>query len=143
MLVILRKIPSTTLYEDIVEFVEPSLKAKWFQKKVFIEDVKILQITDKDKETIEHHGLIRLNPDSRAIKIIKLLNRKPILGKRIAVSEYKYRAWSNDSRSRLDKNLAKKMSRRKGSRRRPNLETIIDNAITFTSNKSFHRTYSA
>ncbi len=140
MVIILRKIPPETLYQDIIEFIEPSLKPKWFNKEGYIEEVKILIIKDNDKETVEHHGLIRINPDSSAKKVIKLLNRKPILEKRIAVREYQYRSWHNDPRGNLNKRLGKILHRRKGSRRRPNLESLIDNAVTFTSDKSFHRT---
>ncbi len=142
MIIILRKIPPETMYEDILAFVEPALKAKWFSKEGYIEEVKILIINDNDRETVEHHGLIRINPDSSAQKAIKLLNRKSILGKRIAVREYQYRSWHNDPRGNLNKRLGKILHRRKGSRRRPNLESILANATTFTSDKSFHRTYS-
>jgi hypothetical protein len=141
MIIILRKIPPETLYQDIIDFVEPALNAKWFSKEGFIEEVKILIIKDNNKETVEHHGLIRINPDSSARKAIKLLNRKSILDKRISVREYQYRSWHNDPRGNLNKRLGKILHRRKGSRRRPNLESIIANAVTFTSDKNFHRTY--
>lgn len=148
MIVILRKIPPETMYEDIIEFVEPALKAKWFSKDGFIEEVKILAINDNDEKTVEHHALIRINPDSSAKKVIKLLNRKPILDKRITVREYRYRSWQNDPRGNLNKRLGKILLRRAGSRRRPNLESALDNVnantnvTTFTSNKNFHKTYS-
>lgn len=141
MIVIFRKIPPGTLYQDIIDFIEPSLKAKWFSKEGVIEEVKILIIkNNKDKKT-EFHGLVRITPDSSAKKVIKLLNRKPILGTRIAVREYRYRSWHNDPRENLNKRLGKILHRRKGSRRRSNLESVIENAVTFTSDKSFHRTY--
>jgi len=141
MIVILRKLPPETLYQDIIEFIEPTLKAKWFSKQGVVEDVKILIIKDSNNGKTEHHGLIRINPDSSAKKVIKLLNRKPILGTRVGVQEYRYRSWHNDPRANLNKRLGKILRRRKGSRRRPNLELVIENAVTFTSDKSFHRTY--
>jgi hypothetical protein len=141
MIVILRRIPPETLYQDIIDFIEPALKAKWFSKEGFIEDVKILIIKDNNKEKTEYHGLVRINPDSSAKKIIRLLNRKSILGTRISVREYQYRSWHNDPRANINKRLGKVLHRRKGSRRRPNLESVIENAITFTSDKSFHRIY--
>jgi hypothetical protein len=139
MIIILRKIPSETLYQDIIEFIEPALKGKWFNKGGYIEEVKILIIKDPDKETIEQHALVRISPDSCAKRVIKLLNRKPILEKRIAVREYQYRSWRNDPRTSANKNLAEKLRRRRGSRRRPNLETIIKSPVTVSSHKSFHR----
>ena len=139
MVIILRKIPSETLYQDIVAFIEPALKGKWFNKGGYIEEVKILTIKDPDKETIEQHALVRISPDSCAKRVIKLLNRKPILEKRIAVREYQYRSWRNDPRTSANKKLAEQLRRRKGSRRRANLETTIRNPVTFSSSKSFHR----
>ncbi len=139
MIVFLRNLPNKTLYRDIIEFIEPALKGKWFNKGGYIEEVKILIIKDPDKETIEQHALVRISPDSCAIRVIKMLNRKPILEKRIAVREYQYRSWRNDSRTGVNKKLAEKLRRRRGSRRRPNLETIIKSPATFSSSKSFHR----
>jgi RNA recognition motif-containing protein len=142
MIVLLRNIPPETMYEDIINFIEPALKAKWFGKDGYIEEVKILSINDNVKETVEQHGIIRINPDSSAKKAIKFLNRKPILGKRIAVREYRYRSWHNDPRGNLNKRLGKILHRRTGSRRRPNLKSVLANATTFTSDKSFHKIYS-
>jgi len=141
MIVILHKIPPETRYQDIIEFIEPALKSSWFSKEGYIEEVKILIVNDNDKETVERHGLIRINPDSRARKAIKFLNRKPILGKRIAVREYQYRSWHNDTRENSNKRLGKILHRRSNSRRRPNLESVLENATTSTSDKSFHKTY--
>lgn len=141
MIVILSKIPPETTYQDIIEFIEPALKTSCFSKKGFIEEVKILMINDSDKEIVEYHGLIRINPDSSAKKVIKLLNRKPILGKRIAVREYHYRSWHNDTRENSNNRLGKILHRRSNSRRRPNLESVLANASTTTSEKNFHKTH--
>lgn len=141
MIVILSKIPPETTYQDIIEFIEPALKTSWFSKEGFIEEVKILMIIDSDKEIVEYHGLIRINPDSSAKKVINLLNRKPILGKRIAVREYHYRSWHNDTRENSNNRLGKILHRRSNSRRRPNLESVLANASTTTSEKNFHKTH--
>jgi hypothetical protein len=102
-------------------------------------DVKIVKLLNTDSNTKEYHGLVRVEPDNVAEKVIKRLNRKPFKGMRINVREYNARTWHNDPRLGISSTM-KSLNYRKRDRRRRNVEVIndIDN-LKFSSSSSFHR----
>lgn len=102
-------------------------------------DAKIVTLLNTDTNIVEHHGLVRIEPDNVAQKIIKRLNRKPFKGIRINIREYHTRSWHNDPRIGMS-SASKPLNLRKRDRRRRNVE-VIDNfdEIEFSSSSSFHR----
>ena len=118
MIVFLRNIPVETRRRDIIAFIEPAMKASFFGKKGFIDDIQILHFKDVGRFISEYHALVYVEPDVVAKRVIKRLNRKSILHKHIAVREYQIRNWHNDPRTNhrpLTRNIAEK---RIGERRR-------------------------
>lgn len=138
MIVFLRNIPSTTRYDDIFRFVEPGLKGGLLRKSGRIERVQMLVIKDPKKESLEFHGLVRVEPDNVAMKMIAKLHRKPFLGRPIEVREYHHRSWHNDRRVyKLPQNYVL-LCERKGDRRRANLEKqIVDHDLNGQFKYSF------
>ena len=124
MIVFLRRIPANIKKYEIAAFLEPALKGGLFAKNGYIEEIKILTHRDKQKNTLEYHGLVRIEPEAAAERVIKKLNGKPINGKHIVVREYFSRNWHNDPRlSRSHPNITFP-DRRKADRRRHHLEAV-------------------
>jgi len=138
MIVFLRNIPAKTKRSDIVAFIEPAIKKRWFQKKAEIVEIKVMQLNDPRAGTMEFHGVVTIEPEKVAKKVIRKLNRQVFLGKRIAVHEYCRRNWHNDPRI---KNALTTDDRRKSDRRRNDVEIVADISDQFSSNKSFSRRY--
>ena len=141
MHIILVRIPADTTPHDITHFLEPILKGGLFVRKGIIEKIEIQILHDEWIQTTEHHGLVKIEPDAAAQRVIKKLNRKAINGKHIAVREYHIRNWHNDPRLRPKPLNLKFSGRRKGDRRRTHLQVLTKDEIRFTGNKRFHRTF--
>lgn len=141
MLIFLRNIPANTSTEDIYKFIRPAMGnglLSAFSKGRLV-DAKIVKLLNIDNNTKEFHGLVKVDPDHVAEKVIKRLNRKPFKGMRINVREYRNRSWHNDPRLRMSSTM-NSLNQRKRDRRRRNME-IIDNFdnVEFSSSSSFHR----
>ena len=105
-----------------------------------IVNVKIVRFLDSNTKALEYHGLVRIEPDKLAQKVIKRLNRKPFKGVRINVREYRIRSWHNDRRTKMS-NTSKSATLRKRDRRRRNIEVVDDVTQQFSSMSAFHRLY--
>ena len=127
MIVFLRRIPADTRKHEISAFVGPFLKGGgMLQKSGRIEDVKILVIRDTHTNTMEYHGLVTIDSDAVARRVIKKLNRKAFKGKHIAVREYFYRSWHDDPRVNMHEWNEELANKRDGDRRRPRLEPVSE-----------------
>ncbi len=142
MIIFLRNIPSKTKHSDIIAFVESAMTVSLFGKKGSIEKIKVLQLKDSRTNISEFHGLVTIQPDVAAKRVIKRLNRKKFLNKYIAVSEYQRRDWHSDPRLNQTPLVSTtKAEKRTGDRRRKNVEVVEDLTDTFSSNKTFHRNH--
>ena len=139
MIIFLGRIPANTRKHEVTDFIEPALKGGFFQKSGRIEHIKILVLKDKNTNTLEYHGLVTIDPDDAAKRVIKKLNRKVFKGKHIAVREYQLRAWHNDPRINMREYNEELMNKRKGDRRRSRIEEDEDISDKFSSNEVFHR----
>jgi hypothetical protein len=140
MIVFLRRIPANTRKQDIIDFIAPVLKGGLLQKPGRIEDIRTLVFKDNQTKTTEYHGLVTIDSDVAAKRVIKKLNRKAFKGKHIAVREYFYRSWHNDPRVNMDEMNEGLTNKRQGDRRRSKLEAISEVSVDFSSSKDFHRT---
>lgn len=139
MIIILRRIPQNSQKHEVIEFLNPVLKGKIFQKAGQIEHIKILRLKNTQTKEIEAHAIVSIDSDTLAQKAILKLNRKAFKGKHIAVSEYFYRSWHKDSRVKVFQWNKELIEKRKGDRRRSTLEEITKFSTAFSSQKSFHR----
>lgn len=141
MIIFLRNIPAHTRQSDIIAFVKPALKVSFIYKKGIIENIKVLQLKDSRTNISGFHGLVTIQPDVAASRVIKRLNRKKFLNKYIAVREYYLRDWHNDSRINYDLQSSFKPEKRLAGRRRSSIEVVEEKASTFSSNEVFHRSF--
>ena len=139
MIIFFRKVPEQTANHDLVRFIEPALKSSWLRKKGVIVDIKVVHMQEHGFNHSEFHGLVTIEPNAIAEKVIKRLNRKMFLGRHIIVREYHRRVWHNDPRINHHAQDLDMSCRRKTDRRRKNLEVIKDVAHKFSGDKSFHR----
>lgn len=139
MVIILRRIPASTRNSEIVSYLQPVLKGGLFHADGQIENVRILTLKDTSRQTIEHHGLVTIDSDAAAKRVIKQLNRKPFKDKTIIVREYFHRSWHNDPRVNMGQWNEELENKRKGSRRRARLQVVTEETIRFSSNENDHR----
>jgi predicted lipoprotein len=98
MLIILKNIPTKTRKQDIANFIMPVVKGGWLRKGGQIKNISILAQKNMRTRIIQYHGLVDILPDEVAEKVIKKLHRKALIGKHIAVCEYRIRNVRNDRR---------------------------------------------
>ena len=140
MIVFLRRIPSNTRKQDIIDFIAPVLKGGLLQKSGRIEDIQTLVFKDTQTNITECHCLVTIDSDVVANRVIKKLNRKAFKGKHIAVREYFYRSWHNDPRINMHEMNEELTNKRQGNRRLSRLEVASEVSVEFSSFKDFHRT---
>lgn len=119
MELILRRIPEDTRRDEIVAFIEPALAGGWFKKAGYISSIRIISLKDTRTGIVEHHGLVTVEPDVVAERVIRMLRMAYFKGKSSGIREYFYRSWHNDRRD-INTIVGKDIqNRRKGDRRRP------------------------
>ena len=126
MMIILKNISAKASKQDIKEFLSPAVKGGWLSKGGQIEKVSILLQKNRSTHLLHYHGLAEVSPESVAKRVIKKLNRKPLLGKRVAVSEYKVRSPYNDPRLKRTITLRWIDDRRVHDRRENYEETFLE-----------------
>ncbi|NOQ12915.1 MAG: hypothetical protein GQ583_00335 [Methyloprofundus sp.] len=141
MILFLRSISAQTRRSDIIAFIEPAMKVSLFGKKGAIEQIKILHLKDARTNISEFHGLVTIEPDAAAKRVLKHLNRKKFLDKHIVVREYHQRDWHNDPRENHEPFISTKAEKRVTDRRRRNIEVVEGIKHKFSSNRTFHRNY--
>lgn len=119
MILILKKISPSTIVPDIESFIHPALEGGFWKKKGKIESVKIQMIEQLGSDKVEYNALVSVEPDTVGERVIKMLNRKPINGKYINVSEFHFRHRDNERRT---SRYSKANDRRNADRRRSSLE---------------------
>lgn len=141
MKIILVAIHPDTTKQDIHQFIEPVLEGGLFSRKGVIENIEIKTLYDNKAKTMERHGLVTVNPDQAANRIIKKLHRKALKGKYIAVREYHIRSWHNDPRLKSASDELDFADRRTAERRRYYLQAVNHVEVGFTGYESFSRSY--
>ncbi len=141
MIIILRRIPENTENHEIIDFLAPVLKGGFLKRPGHIEHIKILILKDTLKNTIEYHGLVTIDSDAAANRVIKRLNRKPLKNKNIIVREYFHRSWHNDARVNTHEWNEELEDKRKNNRRRARLEVVSEESMRVNRLERDHPTF--
>jgi hypothetical protein len=136
MIIILKNIPAKTKKQNVQDFLTSTIKGGWFNKRGAIQNISMLSRKNTRTHDIQYHSLVDILPDSVAERVIRQLNRKIILGKRIAISEYRIRNWHNDPR--INKNTNKRLNDSRIIDRRSKYEDVISEEVAITSKRAFH-----
>ena len=141
MILFVRNIPKNTSSAELREFVEPTLKGRFFFSKNAGRIIKteILLIQDKSKKLSEYHGLIYLDSDTALKHALRKLRGKPFKNRRLLLREYNLRSWRNDQR--LNRQIPKEIADRRlyDRRRGDNIEIYVNPANMFVGQDSFAR----
>ena len=136
MIIILKNIPAKTKKQDVKAFMTPVVDGGWFSKRGQIKNISILVQKNIQTHEVQYHGLVEVTPDVVAERVIKKLNRKIMVGKWIAISEYKTRDWNNDPR-RKKTYISELIKDRRVGDRRGQYENIGEE-IAISSKRVFH-----
>ncbi|MGR9099657.1 MAG: hypothetical protein ACU826_03745 [Gammaproteobacteria bacterium] len=142
MQIFFRCIPRGTHPKELASFITPYLNSgvfSLFQKPGELIDVRVLSQKDVNLNTIDHHGLVLIEPDLVAERVIRSLRKTPFKGKRIIVREFVQRSWQNDRRCNPQTQIRDHNSRRKADRRQHKLETVTHFGVSFVGLQQFSR----
>ncbi len=121
MWILLRHIPKGTTRQDLSKFVNKGLKPSWvflpFLSHAKVKRCEILQIQNPRTKTIEHHGLVQIDPSKEALQVIERLNGRELRGKFIEVRKYFRRSGYRDRRALFSKCEDRQELRRQDRRR--------------------------
>lgn len=120
MLLFIENMPESVSRKQLRQIVERAMHRSWFllRRKGGIESLDIIQIQDGDKQTVEYHGLVEIEPDATALVAMKRLNRSTIWGRQVSVRPYAIRSAYRDRRGhKPHKEDLRVIDRRKGDRR--------------------------
>lgn len=139
MNIFLRRIPASTQHTDILEFLLPILKGGLFNKGGQILNIEILALRDKRSDTIEYHGLVKLDSELSVKRALKGLKNRRLNGRYVQARPYYHRSWDNDPRQQQAHiDTIGFIEKRHGERRRGrNLEVIKNVNDQFTSEDEF------
>ena len=127
MLVFIQNMPESISSEELYRLVGDAVNRSWFpfRRKGSIQNLDIIRLRDPDNRTVEHCGLVDIEPDGSALAAIKKLNRSVMGGGRLSAGPYAIRSTYRDRRGHKshEEDLSV-IDRRRGDRRRQNL--IVD-----------------
>lgn len=141
MVIILKHIHAKTTRQNIKDFLASELKGGLLSKSGQIQNIYILTQRNIRTREMQYHGLVEILPDSVAERIIKKLNAKMIINKRVAISEYKIRDWHNDPRViNIHGRPKPRKNERRISERREQYEEIIseEQELMLIGKRAFH-----
>lgn len=101
IMLFLRGLPEGLKRKDLKTFIQAVLKSadnRPFYSKATVSTCTILKITDQSNGTVEHHGLVEVQPAKAAIQAIETLNGKGLRGARIEARRYHHRTPLRDPR---------------------------------------------
>jgi len=125
VIIFIRNIGMDASHIDILDFIESGMNTADFLDKEFIGDIEIMQLKDPMTNKFEFHGLITVEPDVLAHKLIDELNNTLLLENAVKLREYAQRDKKNDPRLKYRPVKAIE-EKRKADRRRSDLDILIE-----------------
>jgi len=128
MWIFLRQIPNESTRRELGKFASKGLKPSWvffpFPSHAKVKRCEILQILNPKTKTIEHHGLVQIDPSKAALQVIERLNGQRLQGKLIVVRKY-FRRSPHWDRRRIFSNREERRELRRQDRRRDRLRSRV------------------
>ncbi|MGD8590063.1 MAG: hypothetical protein PVG22_14650 [Chromatiales bacterium] len=129
MLLLIKHIPGYITKKELTTFIRSTRSMVWRLFPVFggfsLEKCQILRIEDKQKQTVEYHCLVSVEPEKSCQVLLKKLNGALMFGRPVEVKPYAKRSpYKDRRRSHADLELLK-VERRRNDRRRTFLSTRI------------------
>jgi len=125
VIIFIRNIGMDAGHIDILDFIESGMTGSDFLDKEFIGDIEIMQLKDPMTNKFEFHGLIAVEPEVLALKLIDELNNTLLLNNAVKLREFVKRDKINDPRLKYRPVTAIE-EKRKADRRRSDLDILIE-----------------
>lgn len=123
MMLFLRGLPENLTRKELKAFIQSAVESadnRSFYFKVTVCTCTILRITDQSNGSVEHHGLVEIQPAKAAMQAIEVLNGKDFKGARIEARRYHHRTPLRDRRR--EKITYDQAENRQKERRRRNIK---------------------
>lgn len=123
MMLFLRGLPENLTRKELKAFIKSAITStnnRTFPFKATLRTCTILRITDQSDSTVEHHGLVEVQPAKAAMQAIEALNGKELKGARIEARRYHHRTPLRDRRR--NKIAREQSENRQRDRRRRNIK---------------------
>jgi hypothetical protein len=132
MWVFIKGIPKEMDSKGLERFIKRLLFPAWLPfavtGRVRIAGSKILKIVHTRTRSVEYHGLIQIQPASRAESVIERINQSKIGGRPLHSHPYSKRYTRSDRRKKLFTELGHSYDRREIERRRKHLVSQVVDA---------------
>lgn len=133
MWVLVKQIESTTTERELERFATRAFLPGWLTVPVrrhgAIKRCEILQITDRRTNICEYHGLVRLEPVTKAQLLVQRLDGTRFKGRTVEVRQFQRRISQRDRRQPFNEWRSTGLQdRRRRDRRRPDLHIKIPHA---------------
>jgi len=125
VIIFIRNIGMDAGHIDILDFIESGMTSTDFVDKEFIGDIEIMQLKDPMTNKFEFHGLITVEPEILALKLIDELNNTLLLNNAVKLREFVTRDKVNDPRLKY-RPVSEAKEKRKADRRRSDLDILIE-----------------
>jgi len=138
-------LPQQICKKDLETFIKPAFnsgKLDVFRKRGQLLDLKVFQLRDKLRKTVEYHAVAKIAPDAAAQRIIYRLNNQRLGDRFIQVRKWVRRSWRNDPRcAGTVPYTVKHAVQRKRDRRRRELQFVLlhDNGRPVSTKNLYRR----
>ena len=145
MKIFIRKIPEDTKSSELERLLMPFLKKGLvypFRANGKITRKSVIVQVDEQQNVIAHHGLVTVEPDIAAKRMLKRMHRTTIKGRRVIVREFNERSWQNDRRSHKFQKQSRIIKNQRYLERR--LHALIPESntrVSFSDQSNFSRKY--
>ncbi|MCG7908468.1 MAG: hypothetical protein JAY67_22860 [Candidatus Thiodiazotropha taylori] len=128
MWIFYKHLPKNVTLKEIQNVTLKGARSNWSPLSIFnkpsIKRTKIIRIRDLQKDSIEYHAIIQVNPTSVTDTIIENLDGRTVNGLYLRPHRY-HRRFTNRDRRNMQSNEHQSGERRKSDRRRDNLVTRV------------------
>jgi len=130
MWILVKQIDATTTERDLERFATRAFLPGWLPVPVrrhgAIKRCEILRITDRNTNSCEFYGLVRLEPVAKAQLLMQRLEGARFKGRAVEVKQFQRRISQRDRRQSFNEwRGTRQQDRRRQDRRRPDLQIKI------------------
>ncbi|MCG7898221.1 MAG: hypothetical protein JAY99_12500 [Candidatus Thiodiazotropha lotti] len=128
MWIFYKHLPKNVTLKEIQSVTLKGARNNWSPLSIFnkprIKRTKIIRIRDLQKDSVEYHAIVQVNPTSATETIIENLDGRTVNGLYLRPHRYQ-RRFANRDRRNMQNEVAQSGERRKSDRRRDNLITRV------------------
>jgi hypothetical protein len=143
--ILFRNVSHLTTARELQEFAGRVIAPRWylpFAPSGRIRNCSVVKIKDLDNGEVEFHGILDIHPVKAAHWVMRKLNHETFHRRSVEVRKWHSRSSLNERRVGFRSgSVAVVQDRRRGDRRRPNLETDLFAPLKSEIARTFQRLY--